>query len=87
MILEQLISEGETVKKTAEPGAYGIGMILRGEELERFAAKSVIYMEENAESQFLLDKVRENAKDLNKKGYEKCEAILGILKAIKETVK
>lgn len=87
MNLEDLIKEGESLRDSAESDSWGVSKILSGEGLETWGSKCVIYMDENSENAFLYEKVKENAKDLTNKGYEKCLAILGVLKAIKESVK
>jgi len=40
-------------------------------------------MEEASDNKFLTEKVKENAKDLTTNGYEKYQAISGVLKAMK----
>ncbi|WP_144474282.1 hypothetical protein [Bacillus pumilus] len=84
MDLDQLIKEGEKVIGTAVKHETGI-MILNGVELETWAAKSVIYAEKNLESMYLIERLKEDAKDLKEDGYNKANAILGVLKASKES--
>lgn len=83
--LDELIKEGETVRDSANDDAYGVGKFLTGEALETWTSKCVIFMDETSDNMFLSEKVKENAKNINNKGYEKCLAILGVLKAIKES--
>lgn len=85
MNLYDLIEEGERLKDSAESSDWGIGKILSGEDLEIWGSKCVIYMDNNTDNQFLSEKVKENAKDLTQNGYEKCLAILGVLKALKQS--
>ena len=59
-------------------------LIDEGEDLERWCAKSVLYMDQYSVNEFLSEKVKENARDLSDNGYKKYIAILGILKAIYE---
>lgn len=81
--LEDLIKTGEEIEKQASPGAYGIGTILStSKEFEEWAARSVMYIENNCKSKSLIDKVTENAKDLTSNGFEKHQAILGVLKSL-----
>ncbi|MCZ0872735.1 hypothetical protein [Peribacillus sp. AS_2] len=86
MKLDNLIEEGESLRDSSEFDSWGVSKILKGEGLEIWSSKCVIYMDEYSDSLFLIEKVKENAKDLTKDGYEKCLAILGVLKAIKESV-
>lgn len=81
--LEKLIEEGESLKEELKINDWG-GKVLEGEDLERWCAKSVLYMDEYANNEFLRNKVKENARDLTENGYKKYIAILGILKAIHE---
>lgn len=83
--LEQLIEEGENVRDSAKPDSYGIKMILTGEALETWSSKCIIFIDKECDNDFLSKKVMENSKDLTQNGYEKCLAILGVLKAIKES--
>ncbi|GGB26733.1 hypothetical protein GCM10011409_00050 [Lentibacillus populi] len=85
MDLDKLIEEGEKLESKAKESAMVPGKILKGIELETWASKAVIFMDEESENNFLTEKVQENAKNLNSKGYEKYHAILGVLKAIKES--
>ncbi|MEC1543074.1 MULTISPECIES: hypothetical protein [Bacillus subtilis group] len=85
MNLDQLIKEGEKVIGTAVKHEMTGKMILKGAELETWAMKSVIYAEQNLESMYLVARLREDAKDLKKDGYDKANAILGVLKASKES--
>ncbi|GAA0130120.1 MULTISPECIES: hypothetical protein [Bacillus] len=84
MDIDQLIKEGEKVIGTAIKHEMTGKMILKGAELETWAMKSVIYAEQNLESIYLIERLREDAKDLKKDGYDKANAILGVLKASKE---
>lgn len=85
MNLDELIKEGEALRDKARDDGWGISKILKGEDLEAWASKCVIFMDRNySDNEFLCEKVKENAKDLTKGGYEKCLAILGVLKALKE---
>ncbi|MGE8079254.1 hypothetical protein [Peribacillus loiseleuriae] len=86
MNLDELIKEGEVLRDSAKPDEWGIFMFLKGEGLEMWSSKCVIYMDEKSDNQFLYEKVKENAKDLNNGGYEKCLAILGVLKAMKASI-
>lgn len=81
--LEKLIEEGEQLKQELKINDWG-GKVLEGEDLERWCAKSVLYMDNHADNEFLREKVKENARDLTENGYKKYIAILGILKAIHE---
>ncbi len=81
--LEKLIEEGEQLKQELKINDWG-GKVLEGEDLERWSAKSVLYMDNHADNEFLREKVKENARDLTENGYKKYIAILGILKAIHE---
>lgn len=81
--LEKLIDEGENLKNELKLNDWG-GKVLEGEDLERWCAKSVLYMDEYSVNEFLSEKVKENARDLSDNGYKKYIAILGILKAIYE---
>lgn len=81
--LEKLIEEGENLKEELKINDWG-GKVLEGEDLERWCAKSVLYMDDCANNEFLRNKVKENARDLTENGYKKYIAILGILKAIHE---
>lgn len=81
--LEKLIEEGESLKEELKINDWG-GKVLEGEDLERWCAKSVLYMDDCANNEFLRNKVKENARDLTENGYKKYIAILGILKAIHE---
>ncbi|MEC1022262.1 MULTISPECIES: hypothetical protein [Bacillus] len=85
MDLDQLISEGERVISTAVKHDMTGKMILKGAELETWAMKSVIYAEQNFESMYLIQRLNDDAKDLKKDGYDKANAILGVLKAVKES--
>lgn len=82
-ILEKLIEEGESLKQELKINDWG-GKVLEGEDLERWCAKSVLYMDDYSDNEFLRNKVKENARDLTENGYKKYIAILGILKAIYE---
>lgn len=84
MLLEDLIKEGEALRDSAKLDGFGIANVLKGEGLEVWGSKCVIYFEENSENMFLIEKVKTNAKDLTNDGYDKCLAILGVLKATKE---
>jgi len=81
--LKHLIEEGESLKSSLQLNDWG-GKILEGEDLERWSAKSVLYMDEHAKNEFLNEKLKDNARDLSENGYKKYIAILGILKAIHE---
>ncbi|MEK4704946.1 hypothetical protein [Bacillus sp. FSL H8-0512] len=85
MNLDQLIEEGEKVIGTAVKHETTGTMILKGIELETWAAKSVIYAEQRLESMYLINRLKEDAKDLKEDGYNKANAILGVLKAVKES--
>lgn len=85
MNLEQFIKDGEKLEDQAHDSWWGTGKkILGGLDLEIWATKVSMFMEEVAENKFLTEKVKENAKDLTTNGYEKYQAILGVLKAMKE---
>ncbi|MDH6596488.1 hypothetical protein [Bacillus aerius] len=85
MNLDQLIEEGEKVIGAAVKHERTGIMFLKGVDLETWAAKSVIYAEQNLESIYLIDRLKEDAKDLKEDGYDKAIAILGVLKASKES--
>jgi len=83
MTLQELISKGEELEKLAKSGYDGVGKFIEtNKELEEWAARSVMHVEDHCASQFLIDKVRENGRDLTRNSFEKHQAILGILKSL-----
>ncbi|MFD1018663.1 hypothetical protein [Thalassobacillus hwangdonensis] len=83
MDLDALIEEAEALKEQAAMDNWGVGKVLKGEELETWTSKAVIYLHRYGENDFLYEKVKENARDLTQNGYDKFLAILGVLKAQK----
>lgn len=85
MSLDELIKEGEEMEKNAQSDSM-LGKIIPLDELERWTTKVILYLNKNSTDEFLIEKVKENAKSLHSNGYKKFQSILGVLKGIKESL-
>lgn len=85
MALEELISLGESVRKTcAKKSAYGISEFLSGEDYEKWIAQGIMYMEKNHKDSPLFDRFMEASKTASGSDVSHYDVMMGILKAIKD---
>lgn len=86
MNLEQLITEGEEVKNRNIKSTSLGGNYIDGEEYERWIAKSIIYLENNADeySATLIERFIQASERAVGNGDEHYNTMMGILKAFKE---
>jgi hypothetical protein len=81
--LDDLIAEGEVVRKECTQDGM-VGKFVVGEKYELWISKCTIYLDKNKILKSLEDKFKEAAKGAAGSSDKHLDAMMGILKAIKE---
>jgi hypothetical protein len=83
-MLDNLIKEGESLKSIMEDSAFGTVKIIRGEEYEKWIAKSSLYIDKYYKDSPLNERFANAARAAKDNTDHHYNVMLGILKGIKE---